>query len=31
MINRLIEAIRENPHGKTARKAAHWLALEVMG
>jgi hypothetical protein len=30
-LNQVNEAIIKDPHGKAARHASHWLAVEVMG
>jgi hypothetical protein len=30
-LTRVIDAIKQDPHGKVARNVCHWLAVEVMG
>ena len=30
-LTRVIDAIKQDPHGETARQVSHWLAVNVMG
>ena len=30
-LTRVIDAIKQDPHGEVARQASHWLAVNVMG
>lgn len=30
-LTRVIDAIKQDPHGETARNVCHWLAVNVMG
>jgi hypothetical protein len=30
-LTRVLDAIKQDPHGEVARQASHWLAVNVMG